>query len=105
MSLDIYLKNGEENWTANITHNLGNMADHAGLYKPMWRPEELGINTAKELIPYLEKGLDRLEEDPEFFEQFDPSNGWGSYDNLVGFTIRYLRRCQRWPDAKIEVSR
>ena len=28
---------------ANVTHNLNRMAEAAGFYKEVWRPEEIGI--------------------------------------------------------------
>ncbi len=31
-----------EVYSANITHNLGEMADKAGIYYALWRPEEKG---------------------------------------------------------------
>ena len=36
----------EEVYSANITHNLGGMADEAGIYEALWRPEEVGIAKA-----------------------------------------------------------
>lgn len=44
MSLDVYLTavRPTEVFSANITHNLGEMADKAGIYKACWRPEEIG---------------------------------------------------------------
>jgi hypothetical protein len=39
-----------EVYSANITHNLGKMADEAGVYEALWRPEEIGVKTAFDLI-------------------------------------------------------
>lgn len=33
-------------YDANITHNLNRMADEAGIYEHVWRPEEIGVTTA-----------------------------------------------------------
>src|SRR6266496_3980933 len=49
--------NGCELYWRNITHNLNTMADAAGIYKHLWRPEELGITKAGELIAPLAAGL------------------------------------------------
>lgn len=120
MSLDIYLKRSKHvsyddcktfivdedyvfNW--NITHNLGDMADKAGVYQALWRPEELKIDTASDLIPYLEKALTKLNEDPNHYRSFEPSNGWGSYEGLVDCVDSYLSACKQYPNSKIEVSR
>lgn len=90
---------------ANITHNLGLMADKAGIYKPLWRAEENEFIYANQLIEPLEKGLTTLKENPEKFKTYNPSNGWGSYEGLVYFVETYLEACKEYPNAKIETSR
>jgi hypothetical protein len=95
---------GEVYW-ANITHNLGKMAGEAGIYMPLWRPDEIGVTTARQLIEPLQAGLDALKADPERFEAFNPSNGWGNYDGLVRFVENYLDACRAYPDAAVSVSR
>ena len=40
-------------YSANITHNLTKMADEAGIYECLWRPEEIGITKAGQLIEPL----------------------------------------------------
>ena len=140
MSLDVYLtrkkrisydagktltEGNETVYDANITHNLGTMADTAGIYEALWRPHRLkeGYNipqndheaewkfeeenktTAKDIIPLLEKGLADLKARPEHFEKFNSPNGWGMYEHFVPFVERYLESCKEYPDAVIEVSR
>lgn len=107
MSLDIDLMVVEpvSVYEANITHNLNSMADEAGIYKHLWRPEELGFEKACQLIEGLEKGLKKLRSDPEKFKKLNPSNGWGSYDGLVGFVEKYLSACKQYPESEIRVSR
>lgn len=85
----------------NITHNLCRMANEAGIYQHLWRPEELGITTANELIRPLTDGLARLEADPDRFKAFNPANGWGDYEGLVRFVRAYLIACIKHPDAEI----
>lgn len=72
----------EAAYWANITHNLGKMASEAGIYEYLWRPDEIGVATAWELIQPLRKGLKKLVENRKHFEQFNPANGWGDYDGL-----------------------
>jgi len=95
MSLDVYLNAVRPTtvYTRNITHNMGRMADAAGIYQHIWRPEELNIKTAGELIEPLTAGLARLKADPAHFSQFNPANGWGNYENLVEFVDEYLDAC------------
>lgn len=94
-----------EYYSANITHNLNSMAGAAGIYEHLWRPDEIGITKAKQLIEPLRAGLHELKLNPEKYKVFNPSNGWGSYDGLVDFVSKYLEACYEYPDADIEISR
>lgn len=140
MSLDVYLsrkrwisydegkthtEEKEEVYWANITHNLGEMASHAGIYEALWRPhrlkaeyaiadgdndaewkfEESVTTKASDIIPILEKGLSDLKSRPEYFKQFDSPNGWGLYVHFVPFVEKYLEACKEFPGSIVEVSR
>jgi hypothetical protein len=125
MSLDVYLRGDKvqgtrecsscghrhqrdvdlEYFEANITHNLGRMADAAGIYYHLWRPDEIGVTVASQLIEPLRNGLRTLESEPQRFKKLNPDNGWGTYDSLVRFVRKYLRACEDWPDATVLVSR
>jgi hypothetical protein len=107
MSLDVYLedKDGACLYDANITHNLNKMAGEAGIYEPLWRPDEIGVTKASQLIETLRAGLAQLVERPSHFEQFDSPNGWGRYVHFVPFVARYLEACIANPDANVRVSR
>jgi hypothetical protein len=96
---------GDEVFWANITHNLGEMASAAGIYKHLWRPSEIYISKAHQLIEPLRAGLERLEAEPDKFKQFNASNGWGTYETLVEFARNYLQACEQYPDADVSVSR
>ena len=65
----------DEVYSANITHNLNTMASQAGIYEHLWRPDEIGITKAKELIDPLREGLHKLKSEPEMYKAFNPSNG------------------------------
>jgi len=116
MSLDVYLMTnapydaleGVEPtrvYWRNITHNLNTMAQEAGIYEALWRPDEAGYTTAAQLITPLETGLVLLKSNPVRFRLFNPENGWGSYEGLVDFVEQYLAACRENPDATVEVSR
>ncbi len=89
----------------NITHNLTTMAKEAGLYDVLWNPESIGITTASQLIPLLEKGIKELTANPDKYKAFNPPNKFGSYENLVDFCNTVLQKCRENPDAVIEVSK
>lgn len=124
MSLDVYLvgetkrvpcmcqcghehtrEEEEEFYSDNITHNLNKMADAAGLYLALWYPEKLGIIKARHLIDHLAAGIKELHACRARLELLNPSNGWGSYEGLVGFVERYHAACSRHQDANVKVSR
>ena len=92
-------------YDANVTHNLNTMAHKAGIYYALWRPEEIEKYKAKDIIELLEKGLKDLKSRPEYFEQFNASNGWGMYEHFVPFVEEYLEALKKYPDAKINISR
>lgn len=96
---------GSECFHANITHNLGKMANAAGIYNALWRPDENGIECAWQLVAPLTAGLNRLRSNPEQFKAFNPPNGWGDYDSLVSFVETYLDACKSNPIATVRVWR
>jgi len=107
VSLDFYLVETKPTqvFSLNITHNLGTMAKAAGVYYYLWRPEELDLEVAKELVEPLKLGLKELESNPEHYKSFNPSNGWGSYENLIEAVKEVIAACELNPEARIEVDR
>lgn len=93
-----------EVYWGNITHNLNEMAEAAGLYKPLWYPDELGFTKAAQLIEPLRDGLAKLQTEPDVYRALNPSNGWGDYDGFLRFVREYLTACLTYPDADIHVS-
>lgn len=92
-------------YSSNITHNLNKMAAEAGIYKHLWRPDEIGFDRAEQLIQPLTDGLALLKSDPARFEAFNSPNGWGMYEHFVRFVEDYLNACIERPKAKVRVSR
>ena len=115
MSLDVSLMimQPTEVYTSNITHNLGKMAgavklsDGNTLYNILWRPDECipAYTKASEISELLDEGWNILLSDPEEYRQYNPENGWGSYDGLCDFVYRYRNACWDNPEAAIEISR
>jgi hypothetical protein len=113
MSLDISLCHNkcphcgraDEAYRANITHNLNKMADEAGIYGILWRPEENGVETAKQLIEPLQGAIAAMKADPPRFEAHNSPNGWGLYENFVPWLERLLAACEEYPDAAVVADR
>lgn len=95
----------DEVYQANVTHNLNKMAEAAGIYEACWRPEEIGVTKAGQLIPLLTVGLRKMKAQPDYFAQFNPANGWGTYEGFVRWVEGYLAACEQYPEAEVSVSR
>lgn len=91
---------------AQISHSLSHMAGAAGLYIPIWRPHFLDIQKAQQLIHALTAGWQLLVKDMNRFKGYDLLGGIciEDYVDLKHFVCRYLRACERTPQAAIEVS-
>ena len=115
----------ESLYHANITHNLGKMAEAAGIYEALWRPyqlkeeynipegdhdaeyafEEANPVRANEIIPIIEKGLKDMKKRPKHYEKFNSPNGWGMYHNFVPWIERYLEALKEHPESFVECDR
>lgn len=98
-------KKSKQYFSSNITHNLGKMAEAAGIYKCCWRPEEIGIIHASQLIELLTNGIELLEAEPNKFKRFDSPNGWGLYEHFVPWVREYLEACKKYPDSFVNADR
>jgi hypothetical protein len=106
MSLDFYLEvAGAALFGRNITHNLRAMACEAGVYKALWRPEEIDATKAADIVDQLRAGLELLTADPTRFVPFNAANGWGTYEHFVSFVRACLEACETHPTATLRVSR
>lgn len=114
MSLDVYLytrqcdhcgRGETQEYSANITHNLGDVADAVGIYLALWRPDECGIDYAWQLVEPIRRGIAALESDPDKFRALEPANGWGTCAQFLDWLRRYLAACERFPDSRVEVCR
>lgn len=115
----------ESLYHANITHNLGKMADAAGLYEALWRPhrlkpgynipeddydaeyefEEANTVRAHEIIEIIEKGLEDMKTRPKYYEKFNSPNRWGLYKNFVPWIEKYLAALKEFPEAQVVCDR
>ncbi len=109
MSLDIWLEKpaveAMEVFGANITHNLGKMAEEANIYGVLWRPEEHEITHAWQLIEPLRGAIKEMIEDPSRFKKHNADNGWGMYKDFLPWLERLLAACLKHPGSTIHTSR
>lgn len=119
MSLDVnlLLMQPVTVYRANITHNLGEMAnqvivvenqsesDNISLYDVLWRPEAHGYTHAHDIVDYLHMGYKELVSNPIKYQRFNPQNGWGNYEQLVEFVKQYYIACMDNLDAELSLSK
>jgi hypothetical protein len=113
MSLDVDLMVTQpvSVYSGNITHNLNSMAaavvlsNGLTLYQILWRPDEHELKFARDISELLDEGWNILLADPEKFKNYNPPNGWGSYDGLCNFVYKYRNACWDNPDAELRISR
>jgi len=112
ISLEFTVKTGSvaapeayfEVFNSGITHNLTEMAEAAGLYLPLWRPNELGAQKAGDLIDPIANGLETMHKNKKELLNYSPENNWGSFDDLLEVASDYLAACRLFPLANIYVD-
>lgn len=105
----------EDHWSGNITHNLGIMAQHipvkfgdkdTTLYYACWRPEEIGAKTVGDILPMIIQGIHYMIDHRRELVQYNPENGWGTYEGFMKFLLNYKQACEdNDPDCEITTSR
>lgn len=108
MSLDISLTlhvTSREVFDRNITHNLGKLANELGIYEHVWRPGDIGIEKAYQLVEPLKVALVKLRANPTKYKEFEPSNGWGTMDGFIVFLEEYIQACHDYPGATVTTHR
>lgn len=98
MGLDIWTKSVNKN----ITHNLIEMWEEAGVYDALYESEG---KTASKIIPILKQGLIKLKADPAHYKKFDSPNGWGTYADAVPWLEDLICELEKSPRAKIHICR
>ena len=95
-----------------ITHNLNNVVSESGLllglpyYEVIWRPDELfGLKNGEVPVGFVLKVLPDLIKNLLKFEDrltdYLPSNGWGTFEDLIRFLCDYLKECYTNQEAYI----
>ena len=112
----------ETKWHANITHNMNEMAMHvpthytidgevydSDLYMILWRPEEIGIgnicNNTDVVAQGILHGMTYMMEHRKELLQYNPDNGWGSYDAFLPWLMDYWKACVENPGCEIQTWR
>lgn len=98
-----------EFWHGNITHNLHEMAGQCYgrdlcLDDLLWR-DEMPDNIVEYIID-LFACLFELKNNPDYYRRYNPSNGWGTYEQLVEFVRSFIHALiDMPPGSTIEYSK
>ena len=93
----------EDHWSANITHNLVQMAQavpvkfgtmDTTLYYACWRPEQIGAKTVADVLPMLIQGIHYMIDHRAELVKYNPENGWGTYEGFIKFLLNYKQACE-----------
>jgi hypothetical protein len=82
--------------------------NHTSNTAQMWRDAGCDLaafhgKLASELAPVLLKTIQTIEEDPESYLQYEPSNGWGSLESTLHFLSNIYKACLYNLDAVLYV--
>jgi len=103
-----YEEEEETQWTAGITHNCGEIAEHipidytSTLHDYVWLGKDETTDHMREI---LRIGITYMIDHKEHLEQWNPVNGWGSYEEFLFWLLDYWRACINNPGCKIKISR
>ncbi len=108
MSLGVNLENvcphcghsETEEITDGITYNLMPMFRAAG-----WDHNDYDGWSGEEMLPIAKEVLAKLVADPDEFREFNPPNGWGTYEDAVWFFDALTSACERCPKYKLKFYR
>ncbi len=95
-----------ENFSMTLPDELALLARRVGLFffQAMFQPETMqDIKVADDLVPWLESGIDRIEEDMPTFKAYEAEDG-GSVVKLIGLAEQFLKACEDFPESYISVK-
>ena len=67
-------------------------------------PRDLHGRKAEDVRRCIEPGLQDMVADPAWYRQYNPENGWGTYEGCVRVLTRLVELCREYPDATVEVT-
>jgi hypothetical protein len=82
-----------ETYERNVTYNVSTMLKRAGFH-----PNVVDGMTAVQLRPVVSHAVCVMEDNPSYFELFNPENGWGSYENVMEFLVELSLYLKEAPD-------
>ena len=82
-----------EEFEQNVTYNNSSILKLAGFHPDVLNGVE--VARLRPVVTYVEQVL---RDNPEYFEQFDPENGWGGYESTFEFIVKLAKYLLDAPD-------
>jgi hypothetical protein len=99
MSYDFTVRSPEPRhaeYDKNVTYNVSSMLKRAGFH-----PNVVDGMTAVNLRPIVSNAVCVIEDNREYFAQFNPSNGWGDLDGVLEFLVELSLYLNDAPDEYV----
>jgi hypothetical protein len=92
-----------EVWSGNYTSNMSYAWYEVGILINFWGD---GDYLARDVSESVRAGIEKIENNLDHFRQGEPENGWGSVAGMLErFLVPMFDAMERWPEARIWVSR
>ena len=89
---------GQDKWEVNITYNVARMLMRAGIH-----PKVLDGMSVTEALLIVKNGYAVMHDNPSYFDQFVPQNGWGTVETTLTAISELLNALEHGshPDDKV----
>ncbi len=84
----------------NCTYNLGNMFKKALGFNF----SDLNGKRAGDVLSKLQLSIKDMRDNPDEYKEYNPDNGWGTYEGAFEYLVRIAEACENHPDATISIS-
>lgn len=64
---------------------------------------QLDKKIAKDIVVCLENACKDIDENEEFYIEYEPSNGWGDLEGARNYLEKLLRACRKFPSAIVRI--
>lgn len=101
---DVFVEPPVQLESLNITNNLIDFAIALNCYECIWKPKNLNIITAYQLLPHLYEAYYNVIKYGDIYLSLLPKNGWGTKEQFLNFIDQYIEACITYPNTLIETS-
>lgn len=97
-------KQGKEKYWVNYTYNIAKMLHHSFAQVGIKDWHTLESKPLTEVLPYFQGALKHLQDHPEVYIPWNPSNGWGSYSGWTRVMGEIIQAMKQYPKTVLHIS-